>query len=75
MAIKSFEAYNGTKIKIGNKKANLALKLLDHRIKMNEKVLGDYIRKKEWSNASNIDYFIAGLQNAFWLLHEEFKNK
>lgn len=75
MTTKIWKNVDGIKIKIGNKKADLALKLLDLRIKDIQKEQDNFIKNKMWTSAAMMDHYITGMKFAFYKIHDELKSK
>lgn len=75
MTIKPWITNTGIKIKVGNKKANMALKLLNLRIGDCQKTMKEYMASEDWTKAAEMNSYINGLFTAFYVLYKEFKSK
>lgn len=75
MTTKTWTTHTGMKIRVGNRKVNLALKLIDLRIKDAYKAQQLQLLEKNYFSAAGLDSFIAGLELAFAKVYEEFKEK
>ena len=73
--MKTWKDHTGMKIRIGDSRANMALKILNRRIIESDAFIEGAVKSGRYSDAAGLNAQATGLQIAFNVLYNEFALK